>query len=71
MPILVFDHALSQIYPEPGFVIKTKLVDTGMKTFVNICHHACISESGMVKKLDDEGKEVSCVGPDALDLKRA
>ncbi|CAN0558057.1 unnamed protein product, partial [Ectocarpus sp. 8 AP-2014] len=47
-----------QISPRPGFVIKTKLVDKGMKVFVNVCQHERIGESSMVKKLDKEGQEV-------------
>lgn len=48
----------AQISPRPGFVIKTKLVDKGMKVFVNVCQHERIGESAMVKKLDKEGQEV-------------
>lgn len=47
-----------QISPKPGFVVKTKLVDTGMKVFVNVCQHERIGESNMVKKLDKDGQEV-------------
>lgn len=47
-----------QISPRPGFVLKTKLIDTGMKVFVNVCQHERIGESSMVKKLDKEGQEV-------------
>ncbi|CAN0354244.1 unnamed protein product, partial [Ectocarpus sp. 13 AM-2016] len=46
------------ISPRPGFVIKTKLVDTSMKVFVNVCQHERIGESSMVKKLNKEGQEV-------------
>lgn len=48
----------AQISPRPGFVLKTKLVDKGMKVFVNVCQHERIGESGMVKKLDKDGQEV-------------
>lgn len=42
-------------------MLKTKLVDKGMKVFVNVCQHERIGESGMVKKLDKDGQEVmSC-----------
>ncbi|CAM9469615.1 unnamed protein product [Ectocarpus fasciculatus] len=65
------------ISPRPGFVIKTKLVDKGMKVFVNVCQHERIGESGMVKKLDKEGKEVEglnipmSVGPPSVDKDNA
>lgn len=39
-------------------MIKTKVVDTGVKVFVNVCQHERIGESGMTKKLDKDGKEV-------------
>ncbi|CAM9230130.1 unnamed protein product [Scytosiphon promiscuus] len=61
------------ISPKPGFVIKTKLLETGMKVFVNVCQHERIGESGMMKKLDKEGQEVEglnipmSVGPPLVD----
>ncbi|CAM9439131.1 unnamed protein product, partial [Hapterophycus canaliculatus] len=61
------------ISPKPGFVIKTKLLQAGMKVFVNVCHHERIGESGMMKKLDKEGHEVEglnipmSVGPPSVD----
>lgn len=57
-PSLVLCCAVLQISPKPGFVIKTKLLDTGMKVFVNVCQHERIGESSMVKKLDKDGQEV-------------
>lgn len=48
----------AQISPRPGFVVKTKLIGSGMKVFINVCQHELIGESGMVKKLDDNGDEV-------------
>ncbi|CAM9412778.1 unnamed protein product [Ectocarpus sp. 12 AP-2014] len=65
------------ISPRPGFVIKTKLVDTGIKVFVNVCQHERIGESSMVKKLDKEGQEVEglnipmSVGPPSVDKDNA
>ncbi|CAM9119874.1 unnamed protein product [Ectocarpus sp. 6 AP-2014] len=65
------------ISPRPGFVIKTKLVDKGMKVFVNVCQHERIGESSMVKKLDKEGQEVEglnipmSVGPPSVDKDNA
>lgn len=43
-------------------MIKTKVLDTGVKVFVNVCQHERIGESGMAKKLDDDGLEVSLAG---------
>eukprot|EP00903_Cladosiphon_okamuranus_P022389 g20592.t1 len=65
------------ISPRPGFVLKTKLVDKGLKVFVNVCQHERIGESGMVKKLDKEGEEVEglnipmSVGPPSVDKDNA
>lgn len=42
-------------------MIKTKLLDTSMKVFVNVCQHERISESGMIKRLDKDGVEVRVV----------
>ena len=58
----VFCAGRAQISPRPGFVLKTKLVDKGMKVFVNVCQHERIGESGMVKKLDTDGQEVRWCG---------
>lgn len=57
-PAYLLPSACAQISPRPGFVIKTKLVETGMKVFVNVCQHERIGESGLMKKLDKEGQEV-------------
>lgn len=39
-------------------MIKTKLLDTGMKVFLNVCQHEQIGESSMMNRLDQDGKEV-------------
>lgn len=49
-----------QISPRPGFVIKSKVVESGIKVFINICQHERIGKSEMIKKLDQEGNEVCC-----------
>lgn len=49
-----------QISPEPGFVIKTRSMEDGVKVFVNVCRHERIGDSGFVKKLDKDGNEVRC-----------
>ena len=56
----------AQVYPRPGFAIKTKVVDTGVKVFVNVCQHERIGESGMAKKLDKDGLEVQVASSLAL-----
>lgn len=48
----------AQISPRPGFVLKTKVLESGVKVFINVCQHERIGESGLRKKLDDTGKEV-------------
>lgn len=44
-------------------MIKTKLLDTAMKVFVNVCQHERIGESGIMKKLDKDGAEVRYLLP--------
>ncbi|CAM9957127.1 unnamed protein product [Sphacelaria rigidula] len=46
------------ISPRPGFVIKSKVMESGIKVFVNICQHERIGKCEMVKKLDNDGNEV-------------
>ncbi|CAM9583386.1 unnamed protein product [Ascophyllum nodosum] len=66
-------HPWIVISPKPGFVIKTRLLDEGIKVFVNVCHHERIGDSGLVKKLDRDGNEVEglnipmSVGPPWVD----
>lgn len=40
-------------------MIKTRLLESGVKVFINVCQHEQIGESGLVKKLDEHGDEVS------------
>lgn len=56
--VLCMPYLRAQVYPRPGFAIKTKVLETGVKVFVNVCQHERIGESGMAKKLDKDGLEV-------------
>lgn len=46
------------IHPEPGFVLKTKRVGDGLKTFLNICQHEALAKPAVKKRLDEDGNEV-------------
>lgn len=46
------------ITPEPGFVVKTKMLSTDAKIFINLCTHEEIEKPGLKKKLGDDGQPV-------------
>ncbi|KAG5191624.1 pre-RNA processing PIH1/Nop17-domain-containing protein [Tribonema minus] len=48
--------------PDPGFVVKTKELDTGCKVFLNVCSSDLIGVPGPCKRLDeDTGEEVEVI----------
>ena len=66
-----------EIHPNPGFTLKTVLLNTPKKIFINICSHEAISEPGLKKKLNDKNEEVEgwnipmSIGPPRQDADHA
>ena len=65
------------ITPVPGFTLKTIMLSTKQKVFINVCCHDSIFEPGLKKKLNDQNEEIEgwnipmSIGPSRNDVDHA